>query len=128
MQNRRALWAMFTTWGLAGVQIYVTGPTDWSRCCTSEAFAKTVGLLRSLGARVVSPLDLLDLLDGDGGGVNAGLSLVEAVARDISTLLASDLVVLMDGWEDSPTTRIDVLTAYGAGIPCVPLAAALEAV
>lgn len=120
LHQRRALWTMLSAVSLSALQIYVTGPGG---CLfRPDAFRVTIGELRARGAFVVSPLDLLYNV------YTAGLEIGEAAALDIATILSSDLVVFLDGWEQSLTTRLEVLTAYGAGVPMATVAAALEPV
>lgn len=120
-------WTLFSALGLAGVRVYVAGPMTGLPRWNFDAFAEAAAWLRTRGAEVTSPheIDLADGFDPDSDG--AGFDLRRALERDVEEVLAADLVVLLDGWEDSPGALVEVLTAEGAGIPTVTLREVQEA-
>ncbi len=122
------LWVLLGIAGLVGVKCYVAGPMTGLPRWNFDAFENAAASLRAAGAIVTSPHEI-DLADGfDPNSDGADFDLRRALERDVEAVLASDLVVLLDGWEASPGVMVEVLTAEGAGIPHAPLRLVLEAV
>lgn len=95
----------------------MTGMPEWN----FPAFAEAASVLRAQGIAVLSPAEK-DLQSGfDPASDGAGFDLRAALEWDVAAVLASDAVVVLPGWEDSPGCIVEVLTAEGMGIPVLRL-------
>lgn len=95
---------------------YLVGPVT-----SRSLFAAASTLLRARGYAVANVFE--DALDQDPSpkGLRAQLN------RAIDTALQADLLVLLPGWEQSPASRVQVITAASQGIPSSPLDVELAA-
>lgn len=108
---------------LHGARVYLAGPMTGLPRWNFDAFAAAAAELRAVGAVVTSPheIDLSEGFDPDAKDAGAGFDLRAALERDVLAVLGADLVVLLPGWEGSAGVMVEVLTAEGAGIPCMRL-------
>lgn len=113
---------------------YLAGPMRHYPQFNFPAFLSAAADLDARGLRVVSPAQH----DLDGGFdpstmtgqedlAASGFDLKAALAWDLQQVLSADLVVLLDGWEQSAGAQAEVRTAQAAGIPVYPLQQVLDA-
>lgn len=109
------------------MKIYLSGPMTGYPEHNFPAFAAAAVLLRRLGFEVISPHEK-DLDEGfDPSSDGSTFDLRAALEWDVAAVLASDAVVLLEGWEASPGCMVEVLTAASAGIECMTLEETLQA-
>lgn len=107
------------------MRVYLAGPMTGYPRWNFDAFEDAARRLREAGHEVWSPHER-DLAKGfDPGSDGAGFDLRQALVDDVEAVLASEAVVLLPGWEDSPGALIEVVTAEAAGIPWEPLESVL---
>jgi hypothetical protein len=98
------------------MRLYITGPMTGLPDFNRPAFQRTTRILRSLGHWVMDPTEL-DSLPTKVGEVDTWVWKL-FLSRDVAMLLSVELdgMVLLDGWERSRGSRLEVLTALLAGI------------
>ena len=99
-----------------GLAVYIAGPMTGLPRWNYDAFEEAAWRLRAHGAIVTSPHEM-DIAAGfDPDNVTAGkkFDLQAALDADVAVVEASDLVVLLPGWEDSPGAIVEVMTAEAA--------------
>ena len=113
-----------------GLAVYIAGPMTGLPRWNYDAFEEAAWRLRAFGADVTSPheMDIAAGFDPDSPTAGKKFNLQAALDADIAVVEASDLVVLLPGWEDSPGAIAEVLTAEAAGIPCLELQTVLAAI
>ena len=104
-----AVYHVLSVSGIEGWKVYLAGPLKG--LYDYQAFYDVARILKDAGATVTSPHE-----------PDPGVPLLARLEANTSALLASDLVVLLEGWERAASATVDVMTAAGAGIPCVALA------
>ena len=92
---------------------YVSGPMTGYDGHNFNAFDTTEKVLNRLGFQVLSPAQDGDL-DDEGLGT---ASREEFMRRDIDWVLSADGVVVLDGWEMSRGSRLEVAVAREIGLP-----------
>lgn len=102
------------------MKVYIAGPMTGLPRWNFDAFEAAAVFLRAAGFDVTSPheMDLANGFDPNGSGV--GFDLAAALDDDLAAVIASDLVVTLDGFEESPGAMIEALIAEAHGIACVP--------
>lgn len=102
---------------------YIAGPMSGIENHNIPAFFEAAELLKRHGYNVENPAD------NDGATVEAAIEGANANTRtradymklDIPRLLKSDLVVLLDGWQQSSGARLEATIAEECGIPQMEL-------
>lgn len=89
--------------------IYLSGPMTGYPDFNYPAFRKATTVLRMQGLEVFDPSECFD---GD-----QGLSKEVYMREDIAAVLKASIVVVLDGWEQSPGARLEVEVAKAIGIP-----------
>ena len=89
--------------------IYLSGPMTGYPDFNYPAFRKATTFLRMQGLEVFDPSECFD---GD-----QGLSKEVYMREDIAAVLKASIVVVLDGWEQSPGARLEVEVAKAIGIP-----------
>lgn len=88
--------------------IYISGPMTGYPDFNYPAFRNATRVLRFQGLEVFDPSECFD---GD-----QGLPKETYMRKDIEAVLASTLVVTLDGWEQSSGARLEVEVAKACGI------------
>jgi hypothetical protein len=89
--------------------IYLSGPMTGYPEFNYPAFRKAATVLRMQGLEVFDPSECFD---GD-----QGLSKEVYMREDIAAVLKASIVVVLDGWEQSPGARLEVEVAKAIGVP-----------
>ena len=89
--------------------IYLSGPMTNYPEFNYPAFNAKAAELRAFGYDVINPAESLS------GETHH--SYPDYLRRDIESVLECDLVVLLDGWEKSAGSHLEVAVAVGVGIP-----------
>ncbi|CAB4218493.1 Protein of unknown function DUF4406 [uncultured Caudovirales phage] len=89
--------------------IYLSGPMTNYPEFNYPAFNAKAAELRAFGYDVINPAESLS------GETHH--SYTDYLRRDIESVLECDLVVLLDGWEKSAGSHLEVAVAVGVGIP-----------
>ena len=100
------------------MRLYLTGPMTGLVDCNRPAFEAARVRLRCEGHAVIDPTELdLDRVDG-AASQDPELLWRMFLTRDVAVLLTSavDGIVLLEGWERSRGSRLEVLAAMSAGV------------
>jgi len=95
------------------MRIYLAGPMRGLPNNNAEAFARDAAYLRSLGHEVWSPAEHDEALAVDAESFDVRRTFV----RDLTQVLASDGVALMQGWEFSDGACLERHAADVCGVP-----------
>lgn len=113
---------------LAGRKVYIAGPMRGIPEFNFPAFDHAADVLERLGAVVFSPAQRDRDEDGfDPKGLTGhedlsllGFDLRHALAEDVAYVAReADLVVLLDGWDDSSGALAEASVAIAVGVPMV---------
>jgi hypothetical protein len=91
------------------VRLYLSGPMTGKKDFNYPAFREASSYLRSKGYDVFDPSELFD---GD-----SSLPKHVYMKEDIRGLLDSDVLVLLEGWENSLGVRVEMDVAVACDIP-----------
>jgi hypothetical protein len=91
------------------MRLYLSGPMTGKKDFNYPAFREAASHLRSKGYDVFDPSELFD---GD-----SSLPKYVYMKEDIRGLLDSDVLVLLDGWENSLGVRVEMDVAVACDIP-----------
>lgn len=94
-------------------RVYISGPMTGLPGMNFEAFHTAAARLRELGFEVVNPVEL------HPAGVEKTWN--EYLRGDLRALCECDLMVLLEGWEDSRGARLEWIVARGLGMDVVEL-------
>lgn len=89
--------------------IYLSGPMTGYPDYNYPAFDHAAAKLRALGYNVLNPAE-----DFEG---DTELAYEEYIRKDIKHVLTADLLVLLEGWEGSAGSHLEVAVAVGIGMP-----------
>lgn len=89
--------------------IYLSGPMTGYPDFNYPAFDYAAAKLRALGYNVLNPAE-------DFAG-DTELDYEEYIRKDIKHVLTADLLVMLDGWEGSAGSHLEVAVAVGIGMP-----------
>lgn len=106
---------------------YIAGPMRGYDQFNFPAFLEAAEKLRDAGYVVLSPAehDLAGGFDPTRPMEEQGFDLRDALLWDITAVLNSDLVVVLNGWEASQGAQAEIAVALAAGIPYKTLPNAL---
>lgn len=90
-------------------RVYVSGPMTGYQNYNFEAFNDMADVLRHNGYDVKNPAENFN---GEHGHPRE-----DYMRLDIENVLASDAVILLDGWEKSVGARTEVMVAHQLGLP-----------
>lgn len=90
--------------------IYISGPMSGHEKFNFPNFNEAARRLRMFGFPVINPADF---------GAHAGKSWKDCLVRDVGVLGHADLVMLLDGWDESRGAGLEFDVAIGLGIPAV---------
>ena len=89
------------------MMVYIAGPVTGIPERNADAFNAAMAALVDAGYRVVNPLHL----------VPPGMNSAKAMRRLVPELCACDGVCLLDGWETSAGSCVEVAVARACGMP-----------
>lgn len=89
--------------------IYLSGPMTGYPEFNYPAFRKAAKVLRDYGFKVFDPSECF--------GGDTTLTKEVYMKTDIKAVLEADLVVTLEGWEDSSGAKLEVEVAQACGIP-----------
>jgi hypothetical protein len=92
--------------------IYLAGPMTGIENYNYPAFMKAASYLRNLGHTVLNPAEFFD----------QNLTLPRAVymKRGIENLITAEYVAVLQGWENSRGSQLEVDVARQCGLPVIP--------
>jgi hypothetical protein len=93
--------------------IYLSGPMSGLPDFNYPAFNRAAADLRAMEYDVINPAEAID------GETHHPYT--EYIRRDVENVLKCDLLVLLNGWEDSAGAHLEVALAVGVGIPVARL-------
>lgn len=89
--------------------VYISGPMSGLPEYNYPAFNEAAARLRALGYTVLNP--------AEGFHGNHDLPYDTYIRRDVESVLKCDMIALLDGWEGSAGSHLEVAIAVGIGVP-----------
>jgi hypothetical protein len=95
--------------------IYISGPMRGIEEFNFPAFHAAAELLRGFGYRVISPAESF--------GGRTDLPASDYLRADVGSLLEADMVVLLEGWQNSVGVKVELTVAAAIDLPVYELSA-----
>jgi len=105
--------------------VYLAGPMRSYPQLNYEAFASAQKRLAHMGYNVLNPhtLDRVAGFDStkdcviDHNGTPEGFDIKACIRRDVEAILRSDMIIMLDGWEDSTGAKAEHAIAEWLNLP-----------
>lgn len=105
--------------------VYISGPMTYIPKGNAPAFDRCAAVLRKVFRTVISPADLdrergfdIDSWDGQLHTGPTGMSVDQILSEDIGHVARADMLVLLEGWEESGGGTLEIAVAVRLGKPC----------
>lgn len=104
------------------MKVYICGPMTGFVDFNRESFVSATRLVRDRGHTAVSPVEL----NTDEYGYFPSRDWQGAMRVDIAALMKCDIILLLEGWENSKGATLEHIIATQVGIMAVPIRNFLE--
>lgn len=101
-------------------KIYIAGPMRGHECYNFEAFFVAAHILKQAGFEVINPAQVDTEKMFDGWQYTSD-KYPDVILEDLQFVRTVDVIVLLDGWEESPGANVELAFAKALKIPSVSM-------